>query len=83
MRNGGKLRLCVDYKMTINKVIEDVKYPIPRVEEFYASLQGGERFTKLDFAQAYNQLQLTEDTKKLLAWSTKRDFYSESAPLWY
>lgn len=75
VRPDGKFRLCVDYKTTVNKVIEDVKYPIPRIEEVYAALQGGKRFTKLDFSQAYNQLELTENTKKLLAWSTHKGIF--------
>lgn len=37
--------------------------------------KGGELFSKLDFAQAYNQLELVEETKKLLAWSTHKGIF--------
>ena len=67
IRSDGKLRLCVDYKTTINKIIVDVKHPLPRIEELFAELQGGEYFTKLDFSQAYNQLELTDSSKNILA----------------
>lgn len=40
-----------------------------------AAFRGGEHFTKLDFANAYNQLELTEKTKKLLCWNTHRGIH--------
>ncbi|XP_046742894.1 uncharacterized protein LOC124409358 [Diprion similis] len=70
MKENGKLRICGDYKTTVNKMIEDVKHPLPRIEELFAALSGGKLFTKLDFTNAYNQLEITEETGKLLAWST-------------
>ncbi|XP_046408462.1 uncharacterized protein LOC124172976 [Ischnura elegans] len=75
MRPDGRLRLCVDYKVTVNKYLDDIKHPLPRIEELFAALQGGEYFTKLDFYQAYNQLESTDETKKLLAWSTHRGIF--------
>lgn len=75
LKDNGKLRLCADYKITINKFVCDVKHPLPRIEELFAALQGGERFTKLDLASAYNQLELTDSTKLLLAWSTHKGIY--------
>lgn len=75
LKDTGKLRLCADYKITINKFVRDVKHPLPRIEELFAALQGGERFTKLDFSCAYNQLELTDSTKLLLAWSTHKGIY--------
>ncbi|XP_055307420.1 uncharacterized protein LOC129571627 [Sitodiplosis mosellana] len=50
----GKLRVCGDYKTTLNKFLVDVKYPLPLIEEIFTSLQGGELFSKLDMSAAYN-----------------------------
>lgn len=75
VKNNGKIRVCADYKVTVNKVMQDFKHPLPRIEELFAALQGGEHFTKLDLSNAYNQLELTEDTKRLLCWSTHRGIY--------
>jgi len=69
------LRICADYKITINKYLEDVKYPLPRIDELFAAVSGGEAFTKLDLTAAYNQLEVTEETSKLLAWSTHKDIH--------
>ena len=46
-RDGG-LRICGDYKMTINLRAECAKFPVPRTEHLSATLSGGKRFTKLD-----------------------------------
>ena len=75
LKNNGKLRLCADYKVTVNKYLKEVKHPLPRIEELFTALQGGEFFTKLDLASAYNQLELADNTKLLLAWSTHRGIY--------
>jgi len=39
------------------------------------ALQGGKIFSKLDFLNAYNQLELWEITHKLLAWSKSKSIY--------
>ncbi|XP_017467286.1 PREDICTED: uncharacterized protein K02A2.6-like [Rhagoletis zephyria] len=69
LKSNGELRLCGDYKSTINKFLADVKYPLPRIEEIFATLKG-ELFTKLDLSNAYNQLIIEEGSQLLCAWST-------------
>lgn len=75
LKTNGSIRLCADYKTTVNKYIKDVHYPFPKIEELFACMQGGERFTKLDFRNAYNQLRVDDETSKLLAWSTHKGSY--------
>lgn len=65
-----ELRICGDFSVTINKSIVDFKYPLPNIEEIFASLQGGQLFTKLDLANAYNQLELDEESQLLCTLST-------------
>ena len=52
------IRLCGDFCMTVNPVAKLHRHPIPRVEDLFATLQGGKNFTKLDLSQAYQQLSL-------------------------
>ncbi|XP_023248186.1 uncharacterized protein K02A2.6-like [Copidosoma floridanum] len=75
LKENGAIRVCANYRLTVNKHLEDFNHPIPRIEEMFVALQGGEEFSLLDLDRAYNQLELTEDTKKLLAWSTHRGVY--------
>uniref|UniRef100_A0A1Y1N2I4 RNA-directed DNA polymerase n=3 Tax=Photinus pyralis TaxID=7054 RepID=A0A1Y1N2I4_PHOPY len=74
-KKDGSLRLCADYKLTLNKFLEDVKYPLPRIEELFNKLSNGKKFTKLDLSHAYNQLELDESTQCLLSWSTHKGIY--------
>lgn len=54
LKPNGDLRICGDYKVTINKFLVDFKYPLPRIDEIFASLRGGTIFTNLDLSNAYN-----------------------------
>ncbi|XP_031349119.1 uncharacterized protein K02A2.6-like isoform X1 [Photinus pyralis] len=75
LKKDGTIRLCADYKVTVNNYLKDVKYPLPLIENLFAALQGGEKFSKLDLSHAYNQLELEESTKLLLAWSTHKGIF--------
>lgn len=48
LKEDGNLRICGDYKVTINKWLVDYKHTLPRIDEIFAALNGGELFTKLD-----------------------------------
>ena len=52
LKPDGSMRLCGDYKLTINRVAKPDVYPLPRMEELFATLAGGKHFTKLDLAHA-------------------------------
>ncbi|XP_055326204.1 uncharacterized protein K02A2.6-like, partial [Sitodiplosis mosellana] len=62
-KSDGEIRICGDYKSTINRFLKDFRYPLPRIEEIFASMQGGQLFTKLDLSGAYNQLVLDDDAQ--------------------
>ena len=49
--------------MTIDQVAKPDCYPIPRIDYLFASLSNGERFTKLDMSNAYQQLVLDKKIK--------------------
>ena len=45
--------------MTVNKVANCDKYPVPKTEALLTTLNGGQKFIKLDLSQAYQQLLLS------------------------
>ena len=59
------VRICGDYKMTVNQVAKPDCYPVPRIEDLFTYLSGrGGAFTKLDMSNAYQQLVLAEESRK-------------------
>ena len=60
VKQDGTVRICGDFKQTVNKVTKVDAYPLPRVEDHFASLACGKSFTKLDLAHAYLQVQIEQ-----------------------
>ena len=75
LKTDGTLRLCGDYKITVNKALQPDPYPLPRVEDLFAALTGGVIFSKLDLSHAYQQIRLHEDSKKFTTISTQQGLF--------
>jgi len=75
VKQNGSIRVCGDYKLTVNQVSHVESYPLPRVEDIFAALSGGETFTKLDLANAFLQLEVEEDSKKYLTINTHKGLF--------
>ena len=75
VKEDGSVRICGDYKMTVNKVSKLDNYPIPKSEDLFASLNGGQQFTKLDMSQAYQQLKLDEHSKQYTTINTHKGLF--------
>ena len=74
-KGDGQIRLCGDYKVTINPELEIDQYPLPKPEELFARLAGGKRFTKIDLTHAYQQMILEESSRKFVTLNTHRGLY--------
>ncbi len=64
------VRICGDFRLTVNPVAKLDRYPIPRIEDLFATLQNGKYFSKLDLSQAYQQLSLNDQSKKYVVINT-------------
>ena len=51
------------------------EYPLPRIEEIYANLSGGQQFNVIDLRQAYLQMEVEEESKTYLTVNTHRGLY--------
>ncbi|GFO04106.1 Pol polyprotein [Plakobranchus ocellatus] len=69
-KENGKVRLCGDFKVTINPEMKVDQYPLPTVQDLFATLSNGKKFTKLDLTQAYHQLPMDEDSKQYVTINT-------------
>ena len=75
LKRDGTIRICGDYKLTINHAAKPERYPLPKIEDLFTQLSRGKRFTKLDLAHAYQQIPLTEDSKSYLTINTLKGLY--------
>lgn len=75
LKEDGHIRICGDYKVTINKNLKDFNYPLPRIQDIFDKLRGGKTYSKLDLNCAYNQLELDDESKKLVSWSTHKGVF--------
>jgi hypothetical protein len=72
VKTNGSIRLCADYKVTLNKVIKDEQYPIPIVEDIFSEMNGGKLFCTLDITQAYLNMQMDESSSMMQTLSTHK-----------
>ncbi|KAL0818948.1 hypothetical protein ABMA28_008247 [Loxostege sticticalis] len=71
----GSLRLCADYKVTLNRALLVDKFPVPKIEDLFSKISGSRYFSKLDLAQAYNQIILDNESTKLTVINTHRGLF--------
>ena len=72
IKAGGKVRVCANFKLTANRAVRLDRYPLPKVEDLFATLGGHSLFSKIDLAQAYNQLRVHEASRDVLTINTSR-----------
>ena len=72
---GGKVRVCGDFRLTINPLLKTDIYPFPNPQELFHALNGGYKFTKLDLAYRYLQVELNEESKKMVVINTHKGLY--------
>ena len=64
------VRICDDFKITINQASKLDRYPIPRIEDLFVKLADGKQFTHLDLSQVYQQLLLDDESKDYIVVNT-------------
>ena len=75
VKKDGSVRIFGDYRLTVNRAAKPDTYPLPRVDDIFASLSGGKTFSKLDLANAYQQVPLDSQSKQLVAINTHKGLY--------
>lgn len=74
-KSDGNIRLCVDCKVTINKVINTEHYPLPNISDIFANLSGYRYYAKIDLSGAYMQVRVSEDSRKYLTINTHKGLF--------
>ncbi|XP_013396381.1 uncharacterized protein K02A2.6-like [Lingula anatina] len=74
-KSDGSVRICGDYKVTVNQAVSQEQYPLPTAKDLFSTLAGGTVFTKIDLSSAYAQLELDEESQKYLVVNTHKGLY--------
>jgi len=75
LKPNGEVRLCGDFKVTLNQNLKDMVSTTRSLEEIINSLAGSEWFSELDLKNAYHQLPLDEESSMLTTLSTPFGLY--------
>jgi hypothetical protein len=46
---SGGIRIGGDFKQTVNKSLVIPQYPLPKIEDIFYKLEGGQKFSKIGF----------------------------------
>lgn len=76
IKKNGAVRLCGDYRSTVNQATESDTYPMPTASEVFAIISGGKFYTTLDLDRAYTQVVVTDATARLLTLNTCKGLYT-------
>ena len=69
-KSGRGIRFCIDYRR-LNTITKKDYYPIPFIEETLAQFEGTKYFTKINIHQAFYQIRMSKDSKKLIIFLTR------------
>lgn len=75
IKRDESVRVCGDFKVTINPVLEAEQYPLPHIDDLFTCLAGGKKFSKIDLNQAYLQMHVDEKSRELLTINTHKGLY--------
>ena len=74
-KSNNKIRICGDYKISLNPNLMIDEHPLPTIEELFADMAGGDKFSKIDLTQAYLQMEIHPDDRELMTLSTHKGLY--------
>ncbi|XP_055590022.1 uncharacterized protein K02A2.6-like [Uranotaenia lowii] len=72
---GGKIRVCADNSTGLNAVLKPHQYPLPTPEDIFSKLSGSKVFSIIDLSDAYLQVEVDDDSKRMLTINTHRGLF--------
>ena len=70
VKKDGTVRVCGEFKVTVNSQLDVEAYPLPQIDEIIANLSGGKHVRVIDLKQAYLQMEIDEQSKLCLTVNT-------------
>ncbi|CAM4553725.1 unnamed protein product [Caretta caretta] len=75
VKKDDSLWICGDFKVTVNAVLCAEQYLLPHIDDLFAGLAEGQKFSKIDLSQAYLQMHVDEKSQELLTIVTHKGLY--------
>ena len=75
LKPSGQVRICGDFKVSVNQYLDLIQYPLPLIEEVFERISSGQVFSKLDLSDAYLQVELDDESKRHVVITTYRGLY--------
>nr|XP_003708371.1 PREDICTED: uncharacterized protein K02A2.6-like [Megachile rotundata] len=75
VKADGSIRICGDFKITLNPNLQVDDHPVPSIEELFAAMAGGTKFSKIDIKKAFLNIEVHPDDRHLLTLNTHKGLY--------
>jgi len=72
---NGSVRICGDYRLTVNSQIHQVACTTPEPEDLFSTIQGSTVFSKIDLSNAFLQVPLETNSRELTTINTPFGLY--------
>ncbi|XP_062540765.1 uncharacterized protein K02A2.6-like [Armigeres subalbatus] len=73
---NGSIRICGDYSTGLNAALQPNQYPLPLPDDIFAKLANCKVFSQIDLSDAFLQVEVDEQHRRLLTINTHRGLYS-------
>ncbi|XP_011688266.1 PREDICTED: uncharacterized protein K02A2.6-like [Wasmannia auropunctata] len=74
-KQNGCIRICGDFKLTVNPHIIIDKYPLHTIDEIFTCLKEGDYYSELDLTHCYMQFLVDKDSRHLLTIITHKGLF--------
>ena len=61
-KKDGNIRICGDYKVTVNPSLLVDQYPLSKPSDLMTCLTGEQKFSKMDLSPAYQQILIEDES---------------------
>ena len=72
---NGKIRLCADYFIGVNKALKNNMYPLPNIDSIVSKLNGNSYFSVLDLSDAFLQIEIAERYRDVTTIATPKGLF--------
>lgn len=75
LKKNGEVRICGNFKLTVNPQLIIKRHPIPLKEKIFNTLRVGKKWSQIDLTHAFMQLSLDDESKEAATIITHEGLY--------